>query len=803
MKKALLILALAFTTKFSFAQVFTSQTHVSICTGSSTTIGASGADSYFWSPSLGLNSTIGNSIIASPGSSTTYTVTGFDANGNSSEAFVEIQVNSNPVVNLDFIQPGSCNFINGLYVNAIYQDIKVIKDIKYGQNYIFNGQLKDLKLDIYMPNQLVNYQRPAIVVLHGGGFLFGHKEDSLVVALSQYYASRGYVVYNADYRTGMSAANALNTGKAYYRAVQDAKSCVRYIRKTGVDIGVDTSQIFMIGVSAGALTSIATAYLDQNEIPSFVNYSSLGMLENASGNEGFSSKISAVVSISGGVFDTTTIFDNEVEPIYSFHGTADSTVPYYSGLVGGLVLTYGGFSVNKAASDDGLNSTLHTFLNGGHVPALTSPQMDSVFSESNAFLYDKLKYKHGENSCAMILASGGSQYSWEPTVALSNSNSNQLIAWPSILTNYTLTVSDSNGCAEQNTIEIKNNLPLKVDIKIDTVTKFLNLKAEVSNGQISSNYLWSDASTNNQVNHVIEGNYSLTVTSGECIKTDSIQIDFPDLTKPTNLFALYINSCSAKFSWVPMAGALYQRVKLTNLVDSTVFQSVVSINKNIYEFNGLIPDNEYRFEIINYIWNDLTAGATGYGFKTGLCEIPIQFNEYNIGDTYASIQWTGACNPISYRFKYRIVGDSVWTVKSAPDENISLYNLIPGSNYEYVTRTVCVAGSKFSKKSEIGSFTTIGSKSENVSYKINNGISLFPNPSNGTFTIQATLPDKISRIEIEIINSIGQIVFKQPVKTEDGFVNEDISFEPKLSAGVYEVHLKSGNTILKSRIVLR
>ena len=104
--------------------------------------------------------------------------------------------------------------------------------------------------------------------MHGGGFLFGNKEDSIVVALSQFYAHRGYVVYNANYRTGMSTPNQINAGKAYYRAIQDAKSCVRYIRKTGVDIGVDTSQIFITGVSAGALTSMGTAYLDQNEIPS-------------------------------------------------------------------------------------------------------------------------------------------------------------------------------------------------------------------------------------------------------------------------------------------------------------------------------------------------------------------------------------------------------------------------------------------------------------------------------------------------------------------------------------------------------
>jgi gliding motility-associated-like protein len=48
---------------------------VSICAGSSTTLIASGASSYSWSPSTGLNTTSGSTVIASPTATTTYTIT--------------------------------------------------------------------------------------------------------------------------------------------------------------------------------------------------------------------------------------------------------------------------------------------------------------------------------------------------------------------------------------------------------------------------------------------------------------------------------------------------------------------------------------------------------------------------------------------------------------------------------------------------------------------------------------------------------------------------------------------------------
>lgn len=51
-----------------------------ICSGTSATLTATGANTYNWSPPTGLNTSTGSVVIASPGVSTVYTVTGQDAN---------------------------------------------------------------------------------------------------------------------------------------------------------------------------------------------------------------------------------------------------------------------------------------------------------------------------------------------------------------------------------------------------------------------------------------------------------------------------------------------------------------------------------------------------------------------------------------------------------------------------------------------------------------------------------------------------------------------------------------------------
>lgn len=71
----------------------------SICQGSNITLTASGADSaYAWSPAIGLNSVTGSSVIASPASTTAYTVTGTNATGCTNSSTITLTVNPLPAV---------------------------------------------------------------------------------------------------------------------------------------------------------------------------------------------------------------------------------------------------------------------------------------------------------------------------------------------------------------------------------------------------------------------------------------------------------------------------------------------------------------------------------------------------------------------------------------------------------------------------------------------------------------------------------------------------------------------------------
>ena len=60
-------------------------TSAQICLGTNVVLTANGADTYSWTPAAGLNNSTSNSVIATPATTTTYTVTGSLANGCSAD----------------------------------------------------------------------------------------------------------------------------------------------------------------------------------------------------------------------------------------------------------------------------------------------------------------------------------------------------------------------------------------------------------------------------------------------------------------------------------------------------------------------------------------------------------------------------------------------------------------------------------------------------------------------------------------------------------------------------------------------
>jgi acetyl esterase/lipase len=216
------------------------------------------------------------------------------------------------------------------YKNEVFVQIDSSMNVPYGASKNIQGQLAPLYLDVYSPHADTLKKRPMVVFVHGGGFVNGDKRTGYSRIVSENLTRRGFVVGSINYRLGIEEPKSnVSYFEAMIRAVQDAKAAVRFFRKNAQAYGIDTTKIYLAGGSAGAMTALQAAYLDQKEVPGFIDIAKNGLMEGTSGNEGFSSKVHGVVNFWGAMVNYAWINQGDV-PLFNVHGTADKTVPYDS-----------------------------------------------------------------------------------------------------------------------------------------------------------------------------------------------------------------------------------------------------------------------------------------------------------------------------------------------------------------------------------------------------------------------------------------------------------------------------------------
>ncbi len=147
------------------------------------------------------------------------------------------------------------------------------------RNIVFaNTGTRDLELDAFYPKNKSKKLRPAILIIHGGGWRTGNRSQH--IPLAQRLAALGYATFTAEYR--------LSTEALYPAAVHDLKAAVRWIRANAKKYEIDTNKIASMGFSAGGQLSALLG--NTNNLPKF---------EGSIGNLKKSSKINAIIDIDG------------------------------------------------------------------------------------------------------------------------------------------------------------------------------------------------------------------------------------------------------------------------------------------------------------------------------------------------------------------------------------------------------------------------------------------------------------------------------------------------------------------------
>jgi hypothetical protein len=380
---------------------------------------------------------------------------------------------------------------NGRYHDFIFPgNPDSTKGVTFGSNASFYNSTVNLLLDVYQPHGDTASKRALIIFTHGGSFVGGTRDQ--MATLCHDFSKMGYVTATIDYRLGMThliiggPPDSTDAGAAVLRAVHDARAAVRFFRKDVAELGntykIDTNNIYFAGASAGGITGLHLAYMDElSEIPPYIDtvgqYGLHGGVEGQSGNEGYSSKVKAVVSLSGAIADTSWMKAGDI-PVISTHSLLDATVPYDKRLIYlqppnnmPIQVICGSSIVTERANQVGIENCFKTYQGNHHVPETSSID---IYDTSLVLVRNFLEHL----TCGVAL---DCNYTSFPLVGVATIAAPDLMftVYPNPATN-ALTVDLSAFAGESVSVELYDALGRKVQ----EITKIKTDKQVVNRGSL-------------------------------------------------------------------------------------------------------------------------------------------------------------------------------------------------------------------------------------------------------------------------------------------------------------------------------
>ncbi len=261
---------------------------------------------------------------------------------------------------------------------AVEQNMTYARGLRHPTYNSTSNSTMDLKLDVYKPTDNAK-KRPAILLIHGGGFSGGDKSDVNIVNLANYFASRGWVAFSINYRLmadkGTVPAQWIQYAQnsvpivdqsqflAMYPAHRDAKAAIRWLVANADNYNIDTNYITVGGGSAGAIIATTLGITNTTDFTNEISLNTDPTLATTNMNKTYS--IKTILDFWGsGVAVTATNniygyqrFDRSDAPIMIAHGTADPTVEYSNAI-----------ELRDIYTSTGASFKLYPLVNRGHGP---------------------------------------------------------------------------------------------------------------------------------------------------------------------------------------------------------------------------------------------------------------------------------------------------------------------------------------------------------------------------------------------------------------------------------------------------
>jgi len=570
------------------------------CTGQSATLTASGASTYLWSPSGSLSASTGAVVIASPTSTTTYTLTGTDANGCSNATTKLITINPLPAISITpatstsicigsgvaLTASGASTYawspasglsgVTGATVNASPAATATYSITGTDANGCVNTTTKQV---IVNPLPTISISPSTLTTICSGNSV------TITAIGASTYSWTPALGLSAT--TGASVTATPGTSTTYIATGTDANGCtgtssklinvnptptVSVLPATATSICVGNS-VTLTASGASSYSWTPTAGLSSGTAAIVTASPSTTTSYTVTGTDANGCAATATKNITVNAVPTVTLTPTS-NPINLCIGstvnlTANGATSYSWSPTTSLVPTTGATVISSATTNVTYTVT-GTDLNGcvntasrqilvHNLPAISvSPAAPSVICAG---------------SSSTFTASGGISYSWSPSGSLSSGTAASVTATPAGSTIYTVTGTDAFGCTNtaNKTVSV-NPLPV-INVSPLIATAICAGTGVTLTASGASTYIWtpvtglsSSTTATTIANPASTSTYTVTGTDANgCVNSTTKTVTVNGLptvgiSPPTAIVLCSGNSANLtgtgalSYSWTPSTG---------------------------------------------------------------------------------------------------------------------------------------------------------------------------------------------------------------------------------------------------------
>jgi len=227
------------------------------------------------------------------------------------------------------------------------------------ETYIYKDTLA---LDFYTMRKGVEVNRPLVVLVHGGGFSFGKRDNETEVEFCESLARHGYSVASISYRLTRKNESfgcdcpAETKIETFVQASEDLTTAIDFLT-SNEKLNFDRQKVVLVGSSAGAETVLNTAFMN--------NHYDFKHLKSFS--------YAGVISFAGAMIDTNYIVEDNAIPVLLFHGKKDKLVPFDTAAhhycpvkTKGYLILHGSNSISERIETLGISFVLAFDPDGTH-----------------------------------------------------------------------------------------------------------------------------------------------------------------------------------------------------------------------------------------------------------------------------------------------------------------------------------------------------------------------------------------------------------------------------------------------------